>query len=265
MEQLQRSTRKLARLHEVCTAVGALWLTSTQMEWASVVRSWTKAAYALLLVQGGQLLPTSRSQAVAVGDHIWLHTHRCTGSILRLTPVGGDDGSGTSSASLQLQTLPVAADAGSGETPSSRGLHSLTAVGSTLYLFGGGPPCTKDIPFVSFPSAAPCSEPPCTYNMDRLSRRTFAEWLQCSSTPCCLDFGHTLPTHTFSIWLPHFCNASFQYPVAGRKANLLLLIPRNSRTRVLEMLCLRRHLYQSQNWIQDTGSRLAVANWRGCI
>lgn len=169
------------------------------MYWASVVHSWTKATCALLLVQGGQLLPTSRSQAVVVGDHIWLHTHRCTGSILRLTPVGGDDGSGASSASLQLQTLPIAADGGSGKTPSPRGLHSLTAVGSTLYLFGGGPPCTNDIPFVSFLSAAPCSEPPCMHNMVRRSRRTFAEWLQCSSTPCCLHSDHTLPIHSIEL------------------------------------------------------------------
>jgi len=37
------------------------------------------------LTQGEQLQPVSRFQAVAVGENIYLHTHRDTDSILRLS------------------------------------------------------------------------------------------------------------------------------------------------------------------------------------
>jgi len=55
---------------------------------------------------------------------------------------------------LQLQSVPVVPDAAHGAPP-SRGLHTLTAVGSTLYLFGGTAsplhglmykqPCSEDL------------------------------------------------------------------------------------------------------------------------
>jgi N-acetylneuraminic acid mutarotase len=79
--------------------------------------------------QGEQLQPISRFQAVAVGDDIYIHTHRNTDSILRLRTSTADE-------TPQLVSLPVNTPNGA---PASRGLHSLTAVGSKLYLFGGAP------------------------------------------------------------------------------------------------------------------------------
>lgn len=79
--------------------------------------------------QGEQLPPISRFQAVAMGDDIYIHTHRNTQDILKLSTAAAPDG-------LELTSVPVAAPEGA---PFSRGLHSLTAVGDSLYLFGGAP------------------------------------------------------------------------------------------------------------------------------
>lgn len=73
-------------------------------------------------LQGEQLQPISRFQAAAVGQHIYIHTHRNISNILRLD---------TAALPPHLELLPVAAPAGGSAEPgpSSRGLHSMTAVG----------------------------------------------------------------------------------------------------------------------------------------
>lgn len=78
----------------------------------------------------GQALPAvSRHQACAIGDDIFIHTHRNVDDILAL---------GTASQPVTLRTLPVLPDAAHG-TPPSRGLHSMTAIQGKLYIFGGAP------------------------------------------------------------------------------------------------------------------------------
>lgn len=67
----------------------------------------------------------SRFQAVAVGTHIYIHTHRTEDHILRLD---------TSSSPPLLERLPV-----QGPAPSSRGLHSMVHVGDHLYVLFGAP------------------------------------------------------------------------------------------------------------------------------
>eukprot|EP00877_Chromochloris_zofingiensis_P008527 jgi/Chrzof1/3928/Cz13g13210.t1 len=75
--------------------------------------------------EGVQLEGISRFQAVALGEQIYIHTHRNLADILVLD---------TSSEPPVLRSVPV-----SGTAPPSRGLQSLTAVGGALYLFGGAP------------------------------------------------------------------------------------------------------------------------------
>jgi N-acetylneuraminic acid mutarotase len=67
----------------------------------------------------------SRHQAAAVGQHIYIHTHRTTDHILRLD---------TSVSPPVLGQLPV-----TGPAPSSRGLHSMVHVNGHLYLLFGAP------------------------------------------------------------------------------------------------------------------------------
>lgn len=77
-------------------------------------------------VTGEELQTLSRHQAVAVEDKIYIHTHRSIDDILVLH---------TTMSPCVLQRVPTR-----GSTkPSSRGLHTVTAVGEKLYLFGGAP------------------------------------------------------------------------------------------------------------------------------
>lgn len=71
----------------------------------------------------------SRFQAVAVGDIIYIHTHRCSDHIITLD---------TATEPPTLKRLPVTPDPDAG-VPSARGLHSLTLIGDGLVLFGGAP------------------------------------------------------------------------------------------------------------------------------
>lgn len=83
----------------------------------------------------------SRFQAVAMGSSIVIHTHRSIADVLLLD---------TATEPATLQRLPVQPDTSTSGTaadggrdlpgcPPSRGLHSCTAVGDTLYIFGGAP------------------------------------------------------------------------------------------------------------------------------
>jgi len=87
-------------------------------------------------IQGEKLQPISRFQAEVVGDHIYVHTHRCTENrrILRMTPCDSDEGP-----ALHLESVKLEVDWSCGEEPESRFLHTVTAVDSTLWLFGGAP------------------------------------------------------------------------------------------------------------------------------
>ncbi|KAF6248736.1 galactose oxidase [Scenedesmus sp. NREL 46B-D3] len=67
----------------------------------------------------------SRHQAAAVGQHVYIHTHRTTDHILRLD---------TSASPPLLEQLPV-----TGPAPSSRGLHSMVHVDGHLYVLFGAP------------------------------------------------------------------------------------------------------------------------------
>lgn len=64
-------------------------------------------------------------QAVAVGDKIYMHTHRTEDHILVID---------TASNPPTLSKVPV-----KGPAPSSRGLQSVMHVNNALYLFGGAP------------------------------------------------------------------------------------------------------------------------------
>ncbi|WIA33891.1 hypothetical protein OEZ86_006990 [Tetradesmus obliquus] len=77
------------------------------------------------LAGNGVLQGISRHQAAAVGQHIYIHTHRTTDHILRLD---------TSASPPVLEQLPV-----TGSTPSSRGLHSMVHVNGQLYVLFGAP------------------------------------------------------------------------------------------------------------------------------
>lgn len=80
--------------------------------------------------QGQTLPPMSRHQACLVGeDKIFIHTHRNQADILALD---------LASTPPTLRTLPVLPDERHGAPP-ALGLHSLTAVGQKLFLFGGAP------------------------------------------------------------------------------------------------------------------------------
>lgn len=77
------------------------------------------------LAGNGVLQGISRHQAAAVGQHIYIHTHRTTDHILRLD---------TSASPPVLEQLPV-----TGSAPSSRGLHSMVHVNGQLYVLFGAP------------------------------------------------------------------------------------------------------------------------------
>ena len=77
--------------------------------------------------QGEQLPQISRFQAVVVGTDVYLHTHRSQRDILRLSTAAADG-------RLTMESLPIAPPSSG---PPSRGLHSVTAIGSTLWIFGG--------------------------------------------------------------------------------------------------------------------------------
>jgi hypothetical protein len=76
---------------------------------------------------GAPFPPASRHAAAAVGDEVFIHTHRCGNHILVLDAAAEP---------LALRAEPVLPDAAAG-APTARGLHSLVALGRTLWLFGG--------------------------------------------------------------------------------------------------------------------------------
>jgi hypothetical protein len=88
----------------------------------------------------------SRFQAVAVGDTIYIHTHRCSDHIIALD---------VSTSPPTLARRPTVADAKAG-APSARGLHSVTRVGDALYLFGGAPQSGAMVRFVFFVAVVFC-------------------------------------------------------------------------------------------------------------
>ncbi|KAI8474475.1 MAG: galactose oxidase [Monoraphidium minutum] len=96
-----------------------IWRLSTK-DW-----SWAKVEPQGEQLGGG----ISRFQAAAVGDVIYIHTHRTSDHILALD---------ASTAPPTLRRLPVKPDPEAG-APSARGLHSVTHVGGGLVLFGGAP------------------------------------------------------------------------------------------------------------------------------
>ncbi|KAK9794608.1 hypothetical protein WJX73_007394 [Symbiochloris irregularis] len=83
-------------------------------------------AWTEIKLQGESLEAISRFQAVAVGQKIFIHTHRSLQDILILD---------TATSPPTLTKQPVTGS----NTPSSRGLHSLTAIGNKLWLYGGAP------------------------------------------------------------------------------------------------------------------------------
>lgn len=87
--------------------------------------SWTKVEPQGDAFGGG----ISRFQAAAVGDVIYIHTHRTSDHIITLD---------TSTSPPTLARRPLKADPSAG-APSARGLHSVTRVGDGLLLFGGAP------------------------------------------------------------------------------------------------------------------------------
>jgi hypothetical protein len=73
-----------------------------------------------------------------VGDKIYIHTHRNLEDIYVLhTNTSSGSAAAANSSNSSSPVLEKVAVAGPG--PSSRGLHSLVACGSSLYLFGGAP------------------------------------------------------------------------------------------------------------------------------
>ncbi|KAK9822770.1 hypothetical protein WJX74_006897 [Apatococcus lobatus] len=82
------------------------------------------------MTQGERLPAISRFACARIGNRVFLHTYWSTDSILVLDVA--------EPAKPLLATTPVKPDPQSG-SPSSRGLHSLTAVGGVLYLYGGAP------------------------------------------------------------------------------------------------------------------------------
>ncbi len=85
------------------------------------------ARWERLAPAGAPFPPASRHAAAAVGDLVFIHTHRCGDHVLVL------DASADPPALRAEEVLP---DAAAGAPP-ARGLHSLVALGSTLWLFGG--------------------------------------------------------------------------------------------------------------------------------
>ncbi|GBF89617.1 hypothetical protein Rsub_02335 [Raphidocelis subcapitata] len=88
--------------------------------------SWSKVDLEGSELFGGGI---SRFQAEAVGNNIYIHTHRCSDHILLLD---------TAAPRPALRRLAVTPDPEAG-APSARGLHSLTRVCDGLLLFGGAP------------------------------------------------------------------------------------------------------------------------------
>eukprot|EP00798_Chlamydomonas_sp_ICE-L_P021800 gene21800-28822_t len=84
---------------------------------------------------GVQMPEISRFQAVAVGSKVYIHTHRSVEEIVVL------DTSNVDAPTLSIEKVqgstPAVEDSPS--VPPSRGLHSVTLIGESLYLFGGAP------------------------------------------------------------------------------------------------------------------------------
>ncbi|KAL3157872.1 hypothetical protein ABBQ32_012283 [Trebouxia sp. C0010 RCD-2024] len=95
--------------------------------WRLDTKSW---AWSEVHTHGSaSLQPISRFQAAVVGSKVYIHTHRSINDILVLDVADPNK--------PHLTKVSVSSTAGG--TPSARGLHSVTAVGSKLYLFGGAP------------------------------------------------------------------------------------------------------------------------------
>eukprot|EP00878_Enallax_costatus_P003843 GHUV01004059.1.p1 GENE.GHUV01004059.1~~GHUV01004059.1.p1 ORF type:complete len:362 (+),score=97.55 GHUV01004059.1:149-1234(+) len=90
--------------------------------WTLDLSSW---AWEEVQLAGEPLQGISRFQAVAVGEKIYVHTHRTEDHILVID---------TAANSPTLNKVPV-----KGPAPSSRGLHSVVHIHNALYLFGGAP------------------------------------------------------------------------------------------------------------------------------
>lgn len=95
--------------------------------WRLDLRSYT---WEQVTPQGEALQPISRFQAVAVGPKIFIHNHRSIEDIHVLD---------TSTTQPTLSRLPVRGWYPDDISPPSRGLHSMTALGDSLYVFGGAP------------------------------------------------------------------------------------------------------------------------------
>jgi len=91
--------------------------------WRLDTRTW---AWSRATPQGEPLPRISRFQAAAVGSTVYVHHHRCSDHILAMDVSG---------AAPVLRRVPV-----SGDVPPSRGLHTMTALGSSkLVVYGGAP------------------------------------------------------------------------------------------------------------------------------
>ena len=75
-------------------------------------------------------LNVSRFQAAAIGTKIWIHTHRCKDHLLCLD---------TATLSLSKHPLELRPLQPAKGHPGGRGLHTMNAVGSELYILGGIP------------------------------------------------------------------------------------------------------------------------------
>ncbi|KAL0052870.1 hypothetical protein WJX82_009025 [Trebouxia sp. C0006] len=95
--------------------------------WRLDLNTWTWSETSVQGEEGVSLQPISRFQAAAVGNLVYIHTHRSLNDILVLDVANPD--------SPKLKQVPVSGNQGA--TPSARGLHTVTAVGNKLYLFGG--------------------------------------------------------------------------------------------------------------------------------
>ncbi|KAA6425251.1 MAG: hypothetical protein FRX49_04746 [Trebouxia sp. A1-2] len=95
--------------------------------WRLDLKTWTWTETSVQGEVGISLQPISRFQAAAVQNMVYIHTHRSLNDILVLDVANPD--------SPKLKQVPVTGNQGA--TPSARGLHTVTAVGNKLYLFGG--------------------------------------------------------------------------------------------------------------------------------
>ena len=85
--------------------------------WTLDIDNWVWEA---VTIKGEALPAISRFQMKAIGSKLWIHHHRCSEDILVLE-----------TETRTLFKYPV-----TGAVPSSRGLHSMAAVGGSLYVFG---------------------------------------------------------------------------------------------------------------------------------